>query len=164
MNITLRERIKAALDAPCGAIDFGGVGRELLTLVLAEMESKDIAVSEWERLRAELISMTAMRDDARNNRARGWEYLRADLAAMTAERDAMLAALHGLSEEDQLQCERRNLDEPCDVCAPCVARLTYISARGSQTNMRPGVDHQRGVCEEATCPECAMFKTSNEQP
>jgi len=153
MNITLRERIKAALDAPCGAIDFGGVGRELLTLVLAEMESKDIAVSEWERLRAELISaasamrssaidesksisMTAMRDDARNNRARGWEYLRADLAAMTAERDAMLAALHGLSEEDQLQCERRNLDEPCDVCAPCVARLTYISARGSRPSKR----------------------------
>lgn len=42
--------------------------------------------------------------------------------------DAVVDALRYLEDEDHLQCERRNGDEPCDVCVPCVARLKYHSA------------------------------------
>jgi hypothetical protein len=41
---------------------------------------------------------------------------------------ATVAALRDLEDEDHLQCVRRNNDEPCDVCVPCVARLKFQQA------------------------------------
>ena len=42
--------------------------------------------------------------------------------------EAVRDALNLLEDGDHLQCERRNADEPCDVCVPCVARLKYQQA------------------------------------
>jgi hypothetical protein len=59
--MSLKERIKAALDAPCGAIDFGGVGRELLTLVLAEIDRSDVAIAAITRMTQELDEAQSLR-------------------------------------------------------------------------------------------------------
>ena len=49
--------------------------------------------------------------------------------SLDAVRDeGIVDAMHDLEDEDHLQCERRNADEPCDVCVPCVARLKYQQA------------------------------------
>jgi hypothetical protein len=68
----LRDRIKAALGRHSGHIQDSNAGAELLVLlplVLAEMESKDnvlrVAEDEWDRLRAELSTVTAERDAMR---------------------------------------------------------------------------------------------------
>lgn len=42
--------------------------------------------------------------------------------------EAVVDALRDLEDEDHLQCERRNADEPCDVCVTCTARLKYQRA------------------------------------
>jgi hypothetical protein len=44
--------------------------------------------------------------------------------------EAVVDALRTLEDEDHLQCEHRNREEPCGVCATCVARLKYRRAWG----------------------------------
>jgi DNA-binding protein Fis len=76
MSTTLRDRIKAALDAPRGTIDFGGVGRELLTLVLTEIDRLE---EEAEANESSAQNLLRVQRDA----------LHKDLVRVTAERDAM---------------------------------------------------------------------------
>ena len=47
--------------------------------------------------------------------------------------DAVMGALRDLENEDHLQCERRNGDDPCEVCVPCIARAKYHDAKNGGT-------------------------------
>ena len=107
--ITLRERIKAALHEddrcprlrqPYRDIEFANVARDLLPLVLAEMECLEKSLNDEAalllKLRADLAAATADLNDQRDEHIKA-EALRAELAAMTAKRDAMRKALEKIA-------------------------------------------------------------------
>src|ERR1700690_658640 len=98
--ITLRERIKAALHLDAYRNDvlkwladqradaLAKDARELLPLVLAEMDALPVAGGMIAQLRADLARVTADLNDQRDEHIKA-EALRAELAAMTAERDKL---------------------------------------------------------------------------
>jgi len=85
-----------------------------------------------DRLTAILDSVTPCNDDCGLAAVLAWvdPADRQRVAKLRDVRDqrAIVDALRDLYDEDHLQCERRNADEPCDVCVPCVARMKYQRA------------------------------------
>ena len=156
---TLRERINAALDAnglqhwvigtnPMRNHELAEACRDLLPLVLAEMEKLEEEAKYAPRLRVELrdterelIAMTAEWNEARTllaecraqNRAMaetmsGLKSEREHIAAMTAERDAMRSDLELCREAlDAIAFKRTDSGERARVC---LTRLTAPKPEG----------------------------------
>jgi hypothetical protein len=167
----LRERIQAALNDD--ALNTPNIwwkhkrtadaARILLPLALAELAK---ITAELDKLRAEINTPelyefgSGVVHEAQHQRARwGSDH---DAGKTPADWFWLVGYLAG-------KCLASHIAGHTDkalhqAIATAAALGNWHAAILGKTNMRPGIDHQRGVCEEATCPECAMFKTSNEQP